>query len=406
MKPTLFVRAGTHLFICGLLAFILGCKEDEVPAVWNPVDQGGATPVVTSVSPTGAAWSGLTPVVITGKDFSSHMNIYFGGDTGTIQNSSATQITVIPPLDTGSATIKVVNREGLSISQSPYVLYSPTKAVARLLDQTAIMNSFEVTANEDVYVHWQSNVYHIPPGGVQTLVGGTSFSIATSMRVNKDGGLYMTGQGQTRLYRMDLGTGLTSQVKVFANVMLSFDFGTDGKTVYAGGRRNLSILDTTLTVRKQSSLYTTDTIRTVRVYNGYVYVGVHNGGTRGIYRNFIDPDGITLGATETVFDWAQGPIPNAAINDITFDVNGNLYVATDNANPILIIHPDGTSAFLYPSLLKSPIGNFVWGVHSGYLYLNYQIQGSSGVGRVVLDANLAPLNMSPILGAPYYGRGS
>jgi hypothetical protein len=223
----------------------------------------------------------------------------------------------------------------------------------------------------------------------------------------------------------------------------AFDFGPDGKTIYVGGSpnssgTNLNIIDpelTSLSLRKviATPFYGTVPapmeIQAVRVFNGYVYVAVQSqkkDGSQGdlyiaqtdpnagIWRNKISGTSLdTLDAPELYYDWNAGPISNASIYDITFDVDGNLYIATNNSNPILKVHGknDSSPEFLYPGLLDSPVLNINWlsavgGSPYSYIYLNYFKSDARRVGRVVMDKNLYdPLHPIPIEGAPYYGRG-
>lgn len=358
------------------------------------------------MEPAGVGWAGITPIVIKGSNFSTDVKVYLGNKSASIKSVTSTQITVIAPLDTGSFPIKVVNPNAfLTANIAQYSLADFRKNVASLIDTSGI-NALEVDANETIYMHQSSRVYTLAQGGGQVLLGGTpDVQIATNLKRNVDGYLYMTGRAKTRMYRQSLTTGVEEEYARFTGGSVDyFDFGSDGKTVYGGGRRNLSIVSQTGTVTK-TTYYATDSIRALRVYNGFVYVGIRT----GISRNQINADG-TLGAVEQYFNWQNiAPADTSKINDITFDEKGNLYVATTNSDPILIVHPDKTFEFLYPGALDSPVLNFMWGMnnssYAAYLYLNYSLPGAKRVGRIVMDENLAPLNIKPIKCAPYYGRG-
>ncbi len=413
MKPTTIVQNAARILLCGLLAVLLGCKVDEPPEVWNPVAQGGVPPTITSVSPPGAAWSKVSNITITGTNFETDTRVYMGSDTVPVLSYSPTQLVVLPPPDTGSAfSIKVVNRDAFTFAQiSPYALYSISQTAAKLIDSSDI-TAMDVDVSGNLYLAQLGRVYRVPPGQGQVLLGLTSdVPAATCLRINADGFLYMTNRAsRTRIYRQDLTTGSEASYVNSTRNVNTFDFGPNGRTIYAGGNKCLVVIDSALKVTV-TSYYPSNYIQTLRVYNGYVYVGLMTsppsvGGTPvGIWRNQINADG-SLAASEQYFDWATGPAPSAAINDITFSSTGDLYVATNNADPIVIVHPDKTSGFLYPGALDSPINCFVWGSNTPYLYVNYQKVGGKRTGRITMDANLQPLNIAPILGAPYYGRGS
>jgi len=403
MKTISISRRAVHGLLCGVLFLTFGCKKDEPLAVWDPNQTGGAAPVVTSVSPANAAWSGLSRILINGSGFSNDVLVYIGPSIMPLSSVTPTQITVTAPLDTGSGlAIRVVNRDAfLFASISPYALLSGLKNISKMIDST-LVNVVDVDANETVYAHQLGFVYKIPFGQGQVLLGSILNKVpkASCMRICKDGGLYLANNaGKTYIYRMDLTSGaVTDFVNIAGNVRV-FDWGKDGKTIYAGGQKVLAVVDTARKVTK-TAYYLTDVIQALRVYDDYVYVAI----ATGIWRNKINTDG-TLGQPEKYFDWTTGPAASATINDITFSNTGDLYIATTYTDPILIVHPDGSFVFLYPGALDSPIANFVWGWNTPYLYMNYQKVGGKRVGRAVMDANLSPMNMQPILGAPYYGRG-
>ena len=401
MNTTEIIRKPLRLLLCGLAACVLGCTEEEPPVVWDPADQGGATPVITSISPAGAAWSGITPMVISGSGFSALSTVYIGTGIGTLTGVTPTELTLIAPRDTGSGfTIKVVNSDAYQYASiGPYALYSINTDVAKLIDSSTI-NALEVDDQGTVYVHQLAKVYKVAPGQGQALVGATSdVPVATVLRLNRDGYLYMANRAKTRIYRLDLATGVESEYVWVKGYAEGFDFGANGKTIYSGGSKNFSVIDSNRVVTK-TAYYTADVITAVRVFQDFVYVVLAN----GIWRNKINADG-TLGAPEQYFNWQNaGPASSSSINDITFALNGDLYVATDYQDPVLVVHPDGTSSFLYPGALDSPISNFVWGSNAPHLYMNYATRGGRRIGQVDMDANLAPLNMNPIIGAPYNGR--
>jgi hypothetical protein len=404
MKPIITFQNAAQVVTCGLMAFLLGCKEGELPTAWNPAESGGPAPVISSVSPAGAAWAGITPIVLNGQNFSNDATVYFGNSIAAVKSITPTQITINPPLDTGSTfVIRVVNRDAFQYAVvKPYALMSVKNDYPKLIDSSFI-GSFAVDANDNVYAVQTGSVFTIPAGQGPSFIGDASdVGNPSCARLKRDGYLYMTNRAKFRIYRQNLASGVEEIYLLVGGGGFTevFDFGKDGKSIYTGGFRNFSFVDPNLNVIK-SSFYQSDSIRAVRVYNDYVYVAVQR---TAIYRHKINADG-SPGQQEKYFDWQNaGSAKNASINDITFADNGDLYIATDYTNPILIVHPDGSTAFLYPGALDSPVTNFMWGANSPNLYLNYFKPGAKRIGRVVIDGNLSPLKMKPIKGAPYYGR--
>ena len=78
---------------------------------------------------------------------------------------------------------------------------------------------------------------------------------------------------------------------------------------------------------------------------------------------------------------------------ITFSKDGEMYIGTNLADPILIMK-NGTLEPLYPGILTPTVGNLVWG-EGNYLYATViDAQGSTRLIRIDVGKP----------GAPYFGR--
>ena len=145
----------------------------------------------------------------------------------------------------------------------------------------------------------------------------------------------------------------------------------------------------------QAGFYADDEILGVRVYNGFVYLIVAGTSPEmAIWRHQIGANG-TLGAQELVLDWAEsGEFAGTDLNSLTFSADGIMYVATSNANPIMMIYPDyidGHRDIIYKGILPSTVESFHWGT-GNHLYM---INGGSNWTVYRIDMGAA--------GAPYYG---
>ncbi len=284
-----------------------GCTRYHGPAdVWNPASSGEPGPVVNSVVPAHTGWAGITPIVINGTNLSTEASVYFGKRVATVLSSTPSQIKILAPLDTGSNyTIKVVTPGSFTYaSYTPYQLISNKEDVVTLSSSSAIDN-VDIDGNGNIYVHQApGNFIMIPPGQLPTVVG-TNINLPTTscMKVNTDGYIYYTCPRRVIVYRLELATGKTSNyvVHTFGTTEV-FDFGKDGKTIYAGGKKNFYSIDASGNAT-QTSYYNSDTIRAIRVYGDYVYIGLRG----GVWRNIINADG-SLGQSELYFDWQNaGP---------------------------------------------------------------------------------------------------
>ena len=89
------------------------------------------------------------------------------------------------------------------------------------------------------------------------------------------------------------------------------------------------------------------------------------------------------------------------MKSLTFAADGDMYIGTANTSntsldPILVVHPDGSTEPLYPGQLILPADHMVWG-NGVYLYVN----------RANRDAEMRRIMRVNLLkpGATYYGRG-
>jgi streptogramin lyase len=129
--------------------------------------------------------------------------------------------------------------------------------------------------------------------------------------------------------------------------------------------------------------------RSIRVYSGYVYVGGLVGTTEeGVWRaQIINAD--SLGAFEKYCDFSAAY--SGKVNAITFAADGDMYIGTDAAEAIIVVHPSKTAEALYPGLFTPATLLFAWGKTDDM----YAV-------RSVNTPKLIKITMLKN-GAPYYG---
>ncbi|PIP13935.1 MAG: hypothetical protein COX49_00745, partial [bacterium (Candidatus Stahlbacteria) CG23_combo_of_CG06-09_8_20_14_all_40_9] len=137
-------------------------------------------------------------------------------------------------------------------------------------------------------------------------------------------------------------------------------------------------------------------IKSVRVFNGYVYVGgKDNIGQQYIWRNeIISAD--ELGANEVYFDWSNEIGSAYDILSVTFSADGDMYVGTNAPEAIIIVHQDKSFEPLYPGALEPRSYALCWG-NGSYLYVNRRSDD-------VTKKRIIKIDMQDKEGAPYYGR--
>jgi hypothetical protein len=379
--------------IWAVLVFGAACTNDEPAVIFDPDDPGAPTPVITAVDPSDEAVAGVTRVKITGSNFLPSVSqnfVYFGNALATILAASTTELTVVPPnIVSDNLTIRVVVQNAfLPAEFGPYRL----KAIALPYGNLGRVRVITMDRDENLFASPSGSVVKLAPDLTVTPYGTLSFPTASTMRIGPDGSLFVQRNRNIRLYRIAPGGGAVAEFIRFPQAVSYFDFDPDGN-IFAGGDNGLFVLTPSNTIRAVGQ-YPNIPIKSVRVFNGYVYVAIAGSAPAVLRNQILAADG-SLGSNESVFDWASsGSFSAFEISDITFAEDGDLYIAAEGkpADPILIVHPDGSSETLYPGVLTNfPVADFVWG-NGQLLYVNHD--NDSGVSSIAMGKN----------GAPYYGR--
>lgn len=403
-------KVHSRLSLLSIAAMVVACESyKEAPLVYDPNEQAGAAPVINSVEPAGAAFAGYTEVRLLGANFSPQVSantVYFATEPGQITGATPTEIRVIPPNLLGdNLTIKVVVNNALQIAQfSPYSLKAVSVEYGNFTDLDLVY-ALAVDVNENLYAHNRrqgasiSNVEKITPSA-KSIFGSTSFPQAIEMHMGPGGELYLH-RSLGNLFRMGAGGGDAQAFATTPQRTASFDFDENGNIFAAGNRSGMYVINAAGAVAGTGRFLAFD-VRSVRVFSGFVYVAALYTGTdpafprSGIWRAQILSTTGALGSEEAVFDWANAGVYAAArFFAITFSQDGEIFVGTNHADPILRIKTDGATEPLYPGLLKPDATHIVWG-NGDHLYMN---RGSTQAS----NRRVYRIDMGK-KGAPYYGR--
>ncbi len=394
-----------------LPVLLLGACEsyDDTPLVFDPNAQNSAAPIISSVEPQGAAFAGYTEIRLIGDNFSPRMEdniVYFGAARAEIRSASKNEIRVIPPnLIADNLTIKVVVAAALTIAQfSPYNLKAVSTEYGSFTDLDLVY-ALALDAHENVYADLKgvgvvSNVFKITPQGVKTEFGRTNFPQAIEMHIGPGGELYLH-RSLGNLFKIGAGGGEAQSFATLPSRTASFDFDENGNILAAGNRSGVFAVTPGGAVANTGKFLLFD-VRSLRVFNGFLYaLALYSGSDpivprSGIWRAPILSAAGELGSEELVFDWANtGEFTASRFYALTFSEDGEMYVGTNNVNPILRIKPDGSAEAIYKGLLKPEATHLVWG-NENYLYMN---RGSAQPeNRRVIRIDMGKK------GAPYYGR--
>lgn len=390
---------GLFLFI-SILMMMASCEYDTPSDIYPTT--GAPDPVITRVEPDSAV-NGITEIKIVGQNFSTQREknfIYFGTTEGVITNATANELTIARPLQiSGTMMLKVIVRDAFQVSEfGPYKMELGLVQLASLGRRATCI---AVDNDENLYADIDKVIYKITPWGELNTLGTIDF-ISSEMRIGAAGDLYIQKKDNRDLYRIATAGGVAERFTRITKRVSIFDFD-EGGYIYSGGDKHGLFVTTPdgVTSNQIEGYENFYKIDAVRVYNGFLYIAADTltddpaYSFSRIYKLQLLGDG-NLGEKIEVFNWANaGSHSQSIINDITFSQDGDLVVATDHSNPILIIHPNGSAEALYEGLLASPLTKICWG-NGNYLYINWagRTDEESGIYRIIMGKK----------GAPYYGR--
>lgn len=391
----------SRLFIIFLSSILMATCEYDKPSAIYPI-AGTPDPVINKVAPDSAV-NGITEVKIIGQNFSTQLEqnfVFFGATEGVITNATTDELTVLRPLLVGGdMMLKLAVRDAFQIST--YGPYKMEPGLVQLANVGKIANSIAVDSFENLFADIDKKIYKITPHGEFNPIATIDF-ISSEMRIGAGSYLYIQKRDNRDLYRIPTAGGTPERFTRIRKRVNKFDFDENGY-IYSGSEKyGLCVTTpdglTSVEIMGYADIYK---INAVRATNGFLFLAADTltdnpaYGYSKIYKLQLLGNG-NLGEKIEVFDWANaGDHSESMINDITFALDGDLYVATNHKNPILIIHPDGSTETLYEGFLASPLTIICWG-NGNYLYLNWagRIDEESGIYRIIMGKR----------GAAYPGR--
>lgn len=379
--------------------FGIGCESEKTQKLYDPDSIYNPDPVITAIDPPDSALAGIVRIKLIGQNFSAVKEnnfVHFGKTKATILEASPTQLVVQSPNIVISSTMVKASVLG-AISFSNLMPYKLVRGVGEFggfgdFDEPMVV---ECDKNENVYVALSSRkIIKISPTEEKVDYGATTFPLFSAMKLGPDGNLYLARSTRI-LYKIPPGGGNAAQWLSARTAIYDFDFSADG-TLFAGGNGDSLYAITPAGSARGVASYKSTYIKAVRVFDGYVYVGGkdNTANKQCIWRNQMLPDK-KLGPNELFFDWGANIDPTSEILSMTFSADGDMYIGTNAASAIIIVHSNGTFEPLYPGVLEPTSYSVSWGAKQ-FLY----------VARRSDDAKkqrVIKINMLKD-GAPYYGR--
>jgi len=231
---------------------------------------------------------------------------------------------------------------------------------------------------------------YAPTGGV------TKWS---SLKMGPGGELYLS-RILRAIYKIPSGGGSPAIWVSFGNLGTVFDMDFDqSKMLWAGGN-NTSVYRIKPDKNVKAFPFAAN-VRAVRVYGNYVYFGglvTADNAEKVVRFRIVNSD--SLGPQEDYFNLTTSALGGAgkSIFAINFNTDGDMYVGTDAANPIIIVHADGNAEPLHPGVLSPAMHVFASGTGS----VLYAVRGTPSSGVVSTSGKIFKINPLKTL-APYYG---
>jgi hypothetical protein len=286
------------------------------------------------------------------------------------------------------------------------LVYKLTAAVGSfgLLGQADLANAVATDAAGDLYVSVSRSgagqgIKRIPSdGSVNTYANDTTGVVGWNGLKFGPGGYLYGARGIRAIYRWAPGGGAAAGIWVALPVGVSIndlDFGP-GQILWAAGGNttdiNLARIYSISQTPATKSFLFAGSVRSVRVFNNYLYLSALKDSAWGIWRAPINAD--SLGTPELYFDFgaafsSQGYTPQG----ITFSSSGTLFIATDAPAGFVVV-PPAKSAVV-------PYADYVELFEAGVRYLAW----GSGTELFVITTDGVLLKLKArVAGAPYLGQ--
>jgi hypothetical protein len=399
-----FPKQNVRLLISFFLILYLSCEREPTNSVFVEEQQSKPDPVITSIEPPNSGLGGIGEITIKGSNFSPAVGenaVFFGSKPAVVISASESELVVqSPSVIADSIEVKVSVIGAFSFSNIIY--YTLETAVEELGGYGVAgedLYAIAVDADENIYVYRSIRFIDIitPDTLDKAQSYATASVVTTGMKMGPGGYLYLVKGSNRNLYRIPPGGGNQSVfVRSLPNNVFDLDFDPVGNIYTAGDGDSLTIIYPDGSFETVAG-YTDTFIKAVRVFNGYVYVaGNLSDSQEAVWRNQINAPN-NLGPNEVVFDLTAELGQDIEIQSLTFAEDGDMYIGTTALDPILVVHPDGSSEPLYPGVLAPEMYDMDWG-NDIYLYVSRRASVIAETETRILRINMQKK------GAPYYGR--
>ncbi len=377
-----------------------GCTEEPPPSVYDENYVSRPQPVVTSITPAGSGLAGVTTITLAGSNFSAvpgENTVFFDAVPATILQASTTEIRVIAPvLVKDSIKVRVAVFRAELFSEIRYYRLDAAVEPFGGLSQNDEPAAIASDTAGNIYVSLLSGgtgvgIKKFTPEGVRSdYAPAGGITKWTTLKMGPGGVLYAARLLRV-IYTIPAGGGAPAiwlaPASGVGNVA-DMDFDQNGN-LWAGGN-NAAVYRVKPDKTIKSFPFTAN-IRAVRVIENYLYVGGKRDSLEKVWR-FPILSADSLGPVEEYYNLSSYYTPNGpGVQSINFAADGDLYIGTDGADGIIVVHPSKAAEPLYPGLFTPSMVSLAWGKG------NFQYGSRSVNSPALLKINM----LKP--GAPYYG---
>ena len=397
MYPIARTKVFFVIIIC-IFFSLSGCSEQKNSGLFDPNQNSLPNPTITSVSPIGRAVAGIDTIIVQGTGFSkilSENSVFFNAKLAELIQSTETKITLIAPLlVSDTVIIRIAVHGSYEFSNKAQYVLKPAVAVFGDLQSTELSTALAADSAGNLYAGYSVNnleagILKFSPSGARSSYAPKIGGNWTSLKIGPGGYLY-AARNVRAVYRFSPGGGASAAVWVALSVGISIadiDFDQSGNLWGGGNNSDIYRFGADMSV---ATFPFVGQIRSLRVYDGYLYFAAKTVEGEKIWRAQITAGG--LGTPEVYFDFAATYPTNTPLA-ITFSSDGDLYIGMAE-NGILIVKPGKTYIApysVYKQLFGTGVGIITWGKVDD-LYCS------------TVNGTLLKINVTGKKSAPYYGR--
>jgi hypothetical protein len=404
------IAQATFLVLVAALSLMLasGCSNPKTGSLYDPNASYRPQPTISSIAPT-TGLAGVTTITIVGTNFSTIKEenaVLFDATQAQILTASATQLTVKAANIVKDSVRIRVQVAGASLFSNTVILKLEA-AVAEFGQLDLLDEAWGTTtdASGNLYVSFVTGgtgmgIKKFTPAGVKSDYapsgGVTKWS---SLKMGPNGELYLA-RILKAIYKIPTSGASPAVWVAFGSLGTIFDMDFDQSKVLWAGGNNTSVYRIMQDKNVKAFPFAAN-IRAVRVFGSYVYFGglvTADNAEKVVRFKIVSSD--SLGPQEDYFNLTASPLGGAGktIFAINFNTDGEMYVGTDAADPIIIVHADKTAEALHPGVLSPAMHIFASGTGS----ILYAVKGISSSGIIGTSGKIYKINPLKAL-APYYG---